>query len=180
MSGQLGDPVTVEVVALVVQGHRHVQGIARHHDVRRPRVPDHAVEGRVGLDHPATRLSLQTGEETRLRLAQPVDPGRQLSQRAGQGGRPVHQREADLLHPRRPALGPGADDDVAVTEGEPAPAVAVLVRGGVAARGRHPAARALRTARWSRWAGTGIAARFVTTATVTWVRASYVVIADHP
>ena len=118
----------------MVERHRHVQRVSDHHDVRRPAVEHDAVQRRVGLDHPASRLRLEPGEQRLLRLGEPVHPRRQLTQWRRQVGGAEQERQADLLHPGRSALGTGADHDVALAEGEPLPPVAVLLVGAVAAR----------------------------------------------
>ena len=137
-AGQLAHALPVQVGALVVERDGHVEGMAGDDDVGRPGIDDHAVEGGVRLEEPPVVLRGQAGEELVLRLDQPVQPRGQLTEGRGQVGRLEDQQGADHLHPRRAALGPGADDDVAGPEGELGPAPAVLVGRPVAERGHGP------------------------------------------
>jgi hypothetical protein len=64
----------VEVVALVVQGHRHVERMPGDHDVGGLPVQRYSIERGMGLDEPAMLL----GRQPRIHLVagcdQPVQP----------------------------------------------------------------------------------------------------------
>ena len=122
-AGQLGDPLPVEVVALVVERDGHVQGVARDHHVGRPAVEDHTVEGCVGLDDASTGLGLEPGEQVVLgdrSTSPPTATGRPAARpapacRGGAGGRsagPTSCRSSTGCSPRRrrPGRGTGASD----------------------------------------------------------------------
>ena len=60
-----GDPLPVEVVALVVERDGHVERVPGDHDVRGPRVERHAVERGVGLDEPPVLAAPPAGRTPR-------------------------------------------------------------------------------------------------------------------
>ena len=86
LTGELGDPDPIEVVALVVERHGHVQRVPGHDDVGRSRVEHHSVERRVGLHEPAVVLRREVGLELVPRQDEPVHPGGQLPERGRQLG----------------------------------------------------------------------------------------------
>ena len=133
---ELAHPLAVDVGTVVVERHRHVEGVPGDHDVGGPGVEGDPVERCVGLDHPAVILRVEPRVHLLLRGDEPVQPRGKLRQRRGQVRRLEDQQGADHLHPCRPALGPGADDDVTLAEPETGPPRAVLVRRPVA--DRHP------------------------------------------
>ncbi len=130
-------PFPVDVGRLVVQRDRHVERVPGDDDVGGPGVKRHAVERRVGLDEPAVLLGGEPVVHLRTRRDQPVQPRRELRQRSRQLRGLEHQQRADHLHPRRAALGPCADHDVALPEREAKPSAAVLVGGSVTRRRRR-------------------------------------------
>ena len=125
--GQRGDPGPVQVVALVVEGHRGVQRVPAGDDVPGPRVERDPVQRGVRLDEPPVPLRGQYGQHLLARRDQVVQPGGQLAERGRQLRGPEDQQGADHLHPGRPGLGPGADHYVAVAELHARPAGAVLL-----------------------------------------------------
>ena len=83
LAQELSDPPAVEVLALVEEGHRHVEGIPHGHDVGAPRLEGDPVERGVGLDEPAVPLGRELGVHRVPGSDQPVEPGGQPGQRFG-------------------------------------------------------------------------------------------------
>ena len=140
LAGQLPEPRAVDVVALVVERHGHVERMPGRHDVGGARIEGNPVQRRMCLDEPPVLLGGKLGIHLLARHDQVIQPRRELRERGREFWCLEDQQCADHLHPRRPGLGPGADHDVAVPEREAEPPGAVLVWGLVAERDAgHPA-----------------------------------------
>lgn len=85
-----------------------------------------AVGGEVALDESAVTLRLEILQDRLDRTAEPrIDPGGKLPEPCGQRLWTQHQQRDDALHPRRPGLVRGRDDDVVRAAPEAVPARAV-------------------------------------------------------
>ena len=86
LTGELGDPLPVEVVALVVERDGHVERVASGDDVGRARVERQPVERRVGLDEPPVSLRCESARRRRRGKREPVQPRRQRRERGRKVG----------------------------------------------------------------------------------------------
>ena len=72
--GERADAFAIEVVALVVQRHRHVERVPRDHDEGGARVEGDPVERRVRLEEPPVLLRREPSVEVVTRSSEPIEP----------------------------------------------------------------------------------------------------------
>ena len=84
---ELADPPPVEILALVVEGHRHVEGIPHGDDVGAPRIERDPVERGVGLDEPPVALGRELGVHLSRGVPSQSSQGDSRASGSGQLGR---------------------------------------------------------------------------------------------
>ena len=123
---------TFHVGVLIAERHERIAAVARHEDVLCVIEQRDAVRGRVRLDGAPMLLGREPRQHPVERSELPFEPGRVLHDRPWRVAIGPQHLGDDRLHPRGPAFGRDADEDVARSRLEAGPAA--IVEEGVPVR----------------------------------------------
>ena len=127
LADELADPLAVEILALVEEGHRHVEGIPHGDDVGAPWSMGIPSSGVWVLMNLRCRWAASWAYTVSRGVISQSSHGDSRESGSGQLGALEDEEGADHLDPGGTALRARADDDVARAEGEAEPTAAVLV-----------------------------------------------------